>query len=78
MGLFDILQVTGSNLGLESDNFRGFPLSFQVNATIVPQIGHDCFMLHSTSFTIHYSLIILTFDAIQPDEFTAQLFKPQI
>jgi hypothetical protein len=57
-------QVKGSNFGPETltESFRGFTQSCQTTVVIVTEAGIS--LLPSTSFPIHYSLIIPPFDAI--------------
>jgi hypothetical protein len=47
------------------EDFRGFIQSHQVNPGLLHQIRQR--PLPSTSFSIHYLLIILSFDAIKPE-----------
>jgi hypothetical protein len=56
-----IREVSISNLGL-IETLCGFPQFFQVEAVIGPQTG-SCRRI-STSFRVHYVLIILAFEAI--------------
>jgi hypothetical protein len=63
-------------LAILTDVSHDFPQSLQADARIVPQIRQ--LSLPSTFFPIHYSLIILPFDAIQLELLTALLNKPQI
>jgi hypothetical protein len=58
-------EVAGSNLGLETDYsevFRDFRQSHQTNAGIVPYIRP--LPLPSRSFSLHHSLVIISFDVI--------------
>jgi hypothetical protein len=57
-------QVFGSNLGQDigyPEFFHGFIQSLQVNAMMVAQLGHGCFI---PVLPNHYSSIILEFNAI--------------
>jgi hypothetical protein len=64
---------------MHADNpkiFRSFPKSAQTNAGIDLEMGQN--PLPSTSFPIHYTLIIQISDAMWSELLTAKLNKPQI
>jgi hypothetical protein len=53
----------------------GFPNSHQANVMILSQ--DRLWLFPSTSFSFHYSLPILSFDAIWPELFTTSMKRPQ-
>jgi hypothetical protein len=55
------VQISAQGLAILTEVFRGFPQSLQENSRIVPYIRP--WPLPSTTFPIHYSPIILSFDA---------------
>jgi hypothetical protein len=62
--LLRIQEALSSYLGPETVYpgcaFRGFPLSFQVNAWIVPKLGHGSFLLYRFQFIFHLQSIYST------------------
>lgn len=64
--LLRIRDITSSFLDLATGNmtevFHGFPRSLQANSGIVPRTGAQ--LVLSTCFPIHYSVIMLPFDAV--------------
>jgi hypothetical protein len=58
-----LVQVLAQRKGNLMQVFRGFPWSFQENIWIVPQI-RPCLLPYTFS-TIYYSLVILSFGAVQ-------------
>jgi hypothetical protein len=71
-----IQKIPGLNHSWDGDSpevFHGFIQSFQVNTDIFPQIRLG--PLLSTFLPVHYSLIILPFNAVL-SELAASLNKP--
>jgi hypothetical protein len=73
-----IRGLPGSYLGRSYWDFYGFTQFFQVNARIILQIRSR--PLPSTSFPVHYSLLILLFNVkfLQPEMLTASLNKNRV
>jgi hypothetical protein len=58
-------ELLSSNFGRDTvypEGFRDFPQTLEANNERVLQLGHDCF--HFKSIHIHYSSVILLYDAI--------------
>jgi hypothetical protein len=66
--------VSVRRLSVLTEIFRGLPQSLQANSRMI----HQNRPLHSTFFPIHYSLIILSFDAMKSELLKAALNEPII